>query len=65
MKLRTFKQIYLSETTLSVNELIKYDYRIPLFLQKMEEETPFTTSSGEDVFIKNNKSSLITAGSTQ
>lgn len=45
----------LNETTLSVGELLKREFRIPLFKQKIADGTPFTLDNGTSCVIKNNK----------
>lgn len=50
-----YKQRCVNETTLSVGELLKREFRIPLFKQKILDGTPFTLDDGTSCIIKNNK----------
>ena len=53
-----FKQFHiqrLNESTLSVGELLKREFRLPLFKQKILDGTPFTLDDGTSCIIKNNK----------
>jgi len=55
--MKTFKEFFICETTLSMSELLKYDYRIPVFRKKIQDGTVFLTSTGE-VTIKNTPSNM-------